>query len=126
MGARSAPGAEAGSMYAQGHRRFGGIMAHPSFGWEGVSECKESAGRTQPHNARSELPASVVAIISYARLQVAAMLAQRHAGVGVAAALRLVLVVVHCSFCFCQGVRSTFAQCTAAAGRLYGWRPAEG
>ena len=79
---------------------------------------------TRPFTAGFE---RVVAITSYARLQVATMrLAQRHAGVGVAAALRIVLVVVHCSSCFCQGVRSTFAQCTAAAGRLYGWRPAEG
>ena len=40
--ARSAPvsEAEAGSMYAQGHRRFGAIV-------EGVSECKESARRAQ-------------------------------------------------------------------------------
>ena len=40
VGARSAPGAEAGSRYAQGHRRFGAIV-------EGVSECKESARRAQ-------------------------------------------------------------------------------
>ena len=35
-----------------------GHRAHPWFGWKGVSECKESAGRTQAHNTRSELPAS--------------------------------------------------------------------
>ena len=93
--------------------------------WASGSKHPAPQGRiTRPLTAGFE---RVVAITSYARLQIAAMrLAQRHAGVGVAAALRIVLVVVHCSTCFCQGVRSTFAQCTAAAGRLYGWRPAEG
>ena len=78
------------------------------------------------YEAEAEVAANVW-LLKLRGLQVAAMrLAQRHAGVGLAAALRLVLVVVHCSTCFCQGVRSTFAQCTAAAGRLYAWRPAEG
>ena len=102
-----------------------GWWAASAAAWASGTKHPAPRGRiTRPFTAGFE---RVVAITSYARLQVAAMrLAQRHAGVGLAAALRLVLVVVHCSTCFCQGVRSTFAQCTAAAGRLYGWRPAEG
>ena len=46
VGARSAPvgGAEAGSMYAQGHRRLveiRGIVPNRRSGWAGVSQCKE-------------------------------------------------------------------------------------
>ena len=43
VGARSAPvsGAEAGSMYAQGHRRLGAIVPNRRSGWAGVSQCKE-------------------------------------------------------------------------------------
>ena len=41
--ARSAPvsEAEAGSMYAQGHRRLGAIVPNRRSGWAGVSQCKE-------------------------------------------------------------------------------------
>ena len=78
-----------------------GWRAASAAAWASGTKHPAPRGRiTRPFTAGFE---RVVAITSYARLQVVAMLAQRHAGVGVAAALRIVLVVVHCSTCFCQG-----------------------
>ena len=84
-------------------RRRGGDGA----GWRAASAAAWASGTKHPApQGRITRPFTAgfergVAITSYARLQVAAMrLAQRHAGVGVAAALRIVLVVVHCSTCF--------------------------
>ena len=61
FGGGSTVGAWGGSeeyVRARSHEIWGHRTHPPSFGWEGVSECKESAGRTHAHNARSELPAS--------------------------------------------------------------------
>ena len=52
--ARSAPvsGAEAGSMYAQGHRRLGAIVPNRRSGWAGVSQCKERLRASSQSRAR--------------------------------------------------------------------------
>ena len=54
-GARSAPvsGAEAGSMYAQGHRRLGAIVPNRRSGWAGVSQCKERLRASSQSRARA-------------------------------------------------------------------------
>ena len=48
--ARSAPvsEAEAGSMYAQGHRRLGAIVPNRRSGWAGVSQAGRGSAASQP------------------------------------------------------------------------------
>ena len=64
VGARSAPGAEAGSMYAQGHRRFGAIVPTRRSGGKVYRSARrahrENAGtqRTQRATSQCDLSAT--------------------------------------------------------------------